>query len=297
MGWQGAVRLGFHVPVSRGLVHAARHARAIGCECLQVFVRNPRGWRARSYPEAEVQAFRELVVELKLGPLVVHSCYLANLASPNAELLARSRAAVADDLARAGRLGAAVVCVHAGHHMGAGPEAGLATLADSVRGLLDLSPPGVGLLLENGAQRGRELGSEWGQLARVLALTGGDERLGVCFDTCHAHAAGYRLDGPRRVGRTLREVERTVGLDRVRLIHLNDCRSAPGSGRDRHEHLGKGSIGAVGLSALLRRPELQRLCAILETPIARADDDARNLRRARRLMVRPRGRRRSGVGA
>jgi deoxyribonuclease-4 len=282
------MRFGYHVMVGKGLVRAARHAQEIGCECMQMFARNARGWRARQYPEEEVAAFREVLAERDIAPLVIHANYLANLASPNRELRERSRRAVADDQQRAARLGARFVVVHTGHPIHGGPAAGLRRLAASVRSLLRETPEGVELLLENSAGGEGHLGGTWEQFAQLLDALDGDRRLGLCFDTCHAHAAGYRLDRPRWVGRTLRSFAGTLGLDRLRLIHLNDSMLPAGSGRDRHEHIGQGTIGDAGFRALLRRRELQDRCAILETPIRHADDDERNLAHVRELVGRER---------
>lgn len=278
------MRIGFHVSVSAGLLWTARHARSIGCECLQVFVRNARGWRARELKDAEVGGFRELLGRYRIAPLVVHSCYLVNLASPDPDLRERSRKAVADDMRRAHLLGAECVVVHPGHHMGAGPARGLRTLVASLRFLLDSGPPDVHLLLENTAGRGTEVGGTWDQFARVFDRLD-DPRCGLCFDTCHAHAAGYRLDSARWVGRTLRAFRSEVGLARLRLIHLNDCRGPAGARQDLHEHIGEGTIGESGFRALLRRREVRASCAILETPLRRPRDDRRNLGRVRRLMA------------
>jgi deoxyribonuclease-4 len=278
------MRLGFHVSVARGLAFAARHAHEIGCECLQVFVRNARGWRARAYREREVTHFLELLTQRDLRPLIVHSCYLVNLASPAPALLEKSRRAVTDDLQRAARLGGRAVSVHTGNHMGAGLEVGLRILAESIRLLLGTAPPGVDLLLENSAGAGRQLGGAWDHYARVLDLLGGEPRLGITFDTCHAHAAGHRLDHPRAIARTLRDFDRALGLERMRLIHLNDSRGPAGSHLDRHQHIGRGTIGDRGFRGFLRRRELQHLCAILETPMERPHDDARNIAHTRKLI-------------
>jgi deoxyribonuclease IV len=279
------MRLGYHLPVSGGLLRAAQRAREIGCECLQIFPRNARGWRSRDYPAAEVEAFRAARVEAGLAPLVLHSNYLVNLASPNRALLQQSRRVVADDFARAALLGARFVVTHPGHGVG---DAELATslerLAKSVTWLLARLPAEVEFLLENTAGGERQLGGEWEHFAHLLAAVDDHPRLGVCFDTCHAHAAGYRLDTPRAVGQALRGFDRVVGLDRLRLIHLNDCKGAAGEHRDRHAHLGAGTIGDVGLRSFLRRRELSGRAAILETPVEEADDDRRNLEHARGLM-------------
>jgi deoxyribonuclease IV len=276
------MRFGYHVMVGKGLVPAAHHAHEIGCDCLQIFARNARGWRSRDYPEAEVEQFRALRAEHGLVPLVIHSNYLVNLASPKEELRATSLRAVADDLARAERLGAAYVVTHAGHGMEGGLEGGMEQLIASTRTLLQEVPEGVSFLLENAAN-GRHLCGTWEHFAQVLDAVDGDSRLGVCFDTCHAHAAGHRLDSPHHVGRTLRAFDAALGLDRLRLLHLNDSLGEAGAGRDRHEHLGKGTIGDAGLRALVRRRELRDRCAILETPIRDPEDDARNLAHVREL--------------
>jgi len=165
--------------------------------------------------------------------------------------------------------------------MGAGMAAGRRRIARAVKSLLRGAPDGMALLLENTAGRGTELGGEWGHFVRLLDLLGGDPRVGVCFDTCHPHAARYRLDAPRSVGRTINEFKAALGLDRLRLIHLNDCRGAPGAHRDLHEHIGRGAIGHEGLRAVLRRRDLRAVSATLETPIERPEDDRRNLTRAR----------------
>jgi deoxyribonuclease-4 len=279
------MRIGHHLPVSDGLLKTARRARSIGCECLAIFGRNPRGWRARTYAPDEVAGFRDSLARSDIQPLVIHGSYLVNLASPDRGLRHRSLGAVADDMERVARLGGRFVVLHPGHHMGAGVARGLRTLAASLRSLLAGAPTSVGLLLENMAGRGTELGGDWEQFVRLLDHLGGEPRVGICFDTCHAHAAGYRLDGPRWVARALREFDQALGLERLRLIHLNDCRGPAGARQDLHEHLGKGTIGERGLRALLRRRELRTLAAILETPIQRAGDDRRNLRRAKALMA------------
>ncbi len=277
------MRVGVHVPVAGGLVRAARRARSIGCECVQVFVRNARGWRGRAYTEAEIEGFREVLAGRDISPVVVHSCYLVNLASPDQALWDQSLWSVADDMLRAAVLGGRFVVFHFGHHMGAGLNTGLRAVASAVRSLLSDAPLRLDLLLENSAGRGTEMGADWEEFAALLDLLDGDDRVGICFDTCHAHAAGYRLDGPRRVGRALRALDAAVGLSRLRLVHLNDCRAPAGSHVDHHGHIGRGTIGDVGFRALLRGRELRGRCAVLETPIERPGDDGRNLRRIKRL--------------
>lgn len=284
------MRLGAHLPTSHGLVWTARRARRLRLDCLQLFVRNPRGWRSRTYPSDEVAEFRALLRSQGIAPVFVHSCYLVNLASPDRELLARSRHAVADDIARAALLGAQAVVFHMGHHMGAGISAGLRTLAQSLRTLLSELPDEVSLIVENAAGRGTELGGDWAHFRELFDLLAGDHRVGICLDTCHAHAAGYRLDGRACVSRSLRQFREALALPPgstgpLALVHLNDCAAPPGEHIDLHQHIGRGTIGDRGFRALLKRRELRALCGILETPMRRPHDDVRNLRRLRRLAA------------
>jgi len=278
------MRVGVHVPVGWGLRRAARHARSLGCECLQIFARNPRGWRSRVVAEEEAAEFRDVLTRFDISPLVVHASYLVNLAGPDRALRERSLRSVLDDMGRAAALGGQAVVVHPGHYMHETPAAGLRTLAASIRRLIRDGPESVDILLENTAGRGSEIGAGWEEFSEVLDRLGGEARVGVCFDTCHAHAAGHRLDGPRPVGRALREFAAALGMGRLRLIHLNDSRGPAGSRRDLHEHIGLGTIGDRGLGAFVRRRELRDRCAILETPINRPGDDRRNLNRVRGLM-------------
>ena len=280
-----SVRVGIHVSVGGGLVKAARRAQSLGCECAQIFVRNSRGWRGRSYTPAEREDFRAALAAGTISPLVIHSCYLVNLASPDAVLWDRSLRSVADDAERAAMLGGQFVVFHFGHHMGVGEAAGLRNIVRALKSILANAPDTIELLLENSAGRGTEMGAEWDEFAQLFDMLGGDERVGACFDTCHAHAAGHRLDGPVRVGRALRAADEAIGLPRLRLLHCNDSRAPAGSRIDHHQHIGRGTIGDVGFRALLRRQELRGRCAILETPIDRPGDDVRNIKRIKRLRA------------
>ncbi len=295
---QLVMRVGLHISVSGGLIKTALHARSLKCECLQIFARNARGWRARTYREEEIAGFKEILSSRGIAPVVIHSCYLVNLASPNRELRERSFKSIADDMARAHLLGGRFVVFHFGHHMGEGREHALRILAREIRILLKNAPLSVDLLLENSAGRGSELGGDWQDFVQLFDLLAGEPRVGVCFDTCHAHAAGYHLDTAKHVGKTLRDFKAALGFDRLRLLHLNDCRAPAGSHIDHHQHIGRGTIGDEGFRTLLRRRELrmrtpqfsacasqtkdsaitQELSGILETPFARAGDDRRNLR-------------------
>lgn len=277
--------VGAHLSIAgghaRGFPGAVNEARALGATALQIFTRSPSVWRAWSIDAAEAAAFRTSASASDLRFLAVHAIYLLNLATPDDALHERSVAALIEDMQRAETLGAACVVTHLGAHRGAGVKEGAARVVEAVGRVLAATRR-VELLLETSAGSGTTLGARFEEIA-TIAEGAADGRVGVCFDTCHAFAAGHDLRTPRAVESTLRRFDRAVGLERLRLVHLNDSAHGLGSRRDRHEHLGRGAIGA-GLAALIRHPALERVPFILETPKTldgRRDADAVNLRWAR----------------
>jgi deoxyribonuclease-4 len=248
-------------------LRALRTAKEIGCDALQIFVTNPRGWRVpEARPKAE-NAFRAALAELDLAPVAVHATYLINLASPRDDFFAQSVTLLRATLERAARHGAAWVVLHIGSHMGTGVEAGLARLAAGLRQTLEGTPESVTLLLENDVGAGGELGARFEQIAAALAAVPEHaDRLGVCLDTAHLWGAGFEIGTAAGAERTLAEIERLIGLRRVRVLHLNDTKVALGSHRDVHARIGEGIIGEEGLRALLRAPGLAHAAVLLETP-------------------------------
>ena len=290
-------RFGLHIWVGAGLLKAADEAARKGCDCLQVFARNPRGWRTAAEQPARDQQFRELLVARDLRPLMVHASYLVNLASPDRKLLRLSLKALSEDCLRAQRLGAEAVVVHTGYHRDAGRDFGIARVAQSVDEVLAAAPGPVRLLLENTAGAGSELGGAFEDFPEILSRISNLDRLGLCFDTCHAHVAGYDLSTARGLQKALARLDELVGLDRVQLIHLNDARSPVGSRRDAHTHIGKGTIGLDGFRALVNHPRLRYLPMILETPVEPVGADMRNLRVIRSLaMQNAKGKRKKARG-
>jgi deoxyribonuclease-4 len=285
------MRIGRHMPTGSQPVRALRTARAIGCEAVQVFVTNPRGWRTPGERPAEEDAFRAATAELGLAPVVVHATYLINLASPRDEFFEQSVVLLRATLDRAARYGAAYVVLHIGSHMGAGEEAGLARLAAGVRRVLGAGgSPGSALLLENDVGAGGELGYRFENLAAVLAAVPEHAaRLGVCIDTAHLWGAGFDIGTAEGAERVLAELDDTVGLGRVPVIHLNDTKKALGSHRDVHARVGEGIIGQEGLAALLRHPGLDHATALLETPIQESEpgkpDWAHDTEHLRRVLA------------
>ena len=295
-------RLGAHLAMADGMVKAADRAAEIGATALQIFSDNPTAWRRRAAPSPEIRAFRQRLAAAGIAPLVIHASYLVNLAGSDPSYHERSVAVLAAELRSARRFGAAIVNVHVGSHGGAGTEIGIERLVTSVRQALDAehdvepeTEPGpddqpadevaapVVIALENSVGTGFGLGINVDELAAIAdALRDGGvpaDRIGFCLDTAHAWGAGYAMSDPEAIDELLEDFDRRIGLGRLRLIHLNDSRSALGSRLDRHEHIGAGRIGAVGLSHVLRHPRLAHASYILETPGMDEGYDAINLGR------------------
>ena len=295
------MRVGAHVSVAGGLERAVGNARAVGCESLQVFVSNARGWAPPPVDSAADERFRGDLEAAGLGPLFVHAPYLVNFASASPVTRERSRAVVAATLAKAAAIGAAGVVVHAGAALASGRAAGLATTREALLPLADAIPAAQGpaatagpgasagpdLVLELTAGTRGALAARFEEMAELLAACGHHPRLRVCMDTCHAQAAGYDLGDPAGAAKALDELFTTLG-DRIVLVHANDSRDPVGAGRDRHCPIGTGTIGDQGFAAILAHPGLAALPVITETT-GDPDQMAADLSRLKRLRPTPPG--------
>lgn len=258
------------------------------CDCLQIFSKSPRQWRAPALDAARVEAFRTAWRESRLAPLVIHDSYLINLAAPDEEIARKSIEAMIVEVERADALGCDYLVTHCGAHLQqdcappalpfddaepaavrSGPsavEAGLGRLAQSLQVVLERTPTArVRIALENTAGQGTCLGGPFEHLAWVLNEVKSD-RLAVCFDTCHAYVAGHDVATRKGLEATLRNLDQTVGLDRVQVIHFNDSKGQLGSHLDRHAHIGQGYIGRDGMARIINHRRLKHLPFILETP-------------------------------
>lgn len=285
-------RLGLHLPLAAGMVRAADRAGAIGATAVQVFVDNPTSWRRRTTLPDELPTFRKRLATHGIAPISVHAPYLVNLAAPDDDVWERSVGLLAGELGVAAAYGAAFVNVHTGSHRGAGPEAGVARVADGLRRVVERAAEtgdGVRVLLENGSSGGFGLGASPAELGAIDRAAGAlgmpRHRLGFCLDTAHLWAAGFDVSTAEGVDAVLTLFDAEVGLDRLRLVHLNDSRSVLGSGSDRHEHVGGGRIGPHGLARFLLHPALDHVAYIVETPGMEEGWDEVNLRRARDLAA------------
>ncbi len=279
------VLLGAHESVSGGLHVAFERIRQVGGECLQIFTRNQRQWEGPGLSTEEIALFR--MAHQKSGEMSVasHASYLVNLASGNVLLQEKSVRNLALELGRCSQLGIPEVVLHPGSHGGGGVELGLKRFVSGLDRVLGESDDRVHVLLETTAGQGTGLGSRFEELAYILENSRHPERLGLCIDTCHIFAAGYELRSSVGYTATIDTLEKTVGLAKVRMFHLNDSRTGLGSRVDRHEHIGKGTIGSDGFRNLLRDRRFAGLPMILETPKDKElDEDRVNLQTLRSLL-------------
>ena len=258
--------LGAHISVAGGLSTAFDRAADLGCDAMQIFVKNANQWRGREMLDEEVSGFREAHAGSAVGPLVAHGSYLINLAATDPAILEKSLDALTDELVRCSRLGVEGLVLHPGAHLGAGEEAGIEKVAASLDAVLgDLPDVSTRVLLENTAGQGSCLGWRLEELRDMRARVAEPHRVGFCLDTCHAFAAGYAIHEEAGFLEFLEEVEEKLGLSAVGCFHLNDSVRPFGSRRDRHAHIGKGEIGLALFERMLTEPRLQAIPMVLET--------------------------------
>ncbi len=255
--------LGAHVSIGGGIHVALDRAQELGCDALQLFTQNSRTWKATRHPAEDLARFRERHAELGAPPVLCHAIYFINLAAPEPELRERSVETLRLTAEVAREIGALGVVVHVGSHKGAGLEASMERIVEGLRPALDELPDAAWLLLENSAGAGGTIGRDVDELARVIDAAG-QERLGLCLDTCHLWVSGVDIARPAVVAELLDRVDRQIGLDRLGALHVNDAAAPLGSNRDRHANLGEGEL-ADALAVMLAQPRLQGLPAVLET--------------------------------
>jgi deoxyribonuclease-4 len=278
------VQLGAHESVAGGLYRAFERIEKVGGDALQIFTRNQRQWKPAELKDEEVRLFKKAWAERPL-PVVSHASYLINFATGKKELLEKSVKAFVLELQRCERLGIEHVVLHPGSHGGDGVEEGLARVVVGLDRAMEESETGVGVLVETTAGQGTGLGRTFEELAFILEQSKNKERLGICVDTCHIFAAGYDIRTGESYRETIAELERTVGLSRVKFFHLNDSKKELGSRVDRHEHIGKGAIGSEGFAYLLNDPRFAEVPMTLETPKGEdLQEDMENLATLRALV-------------
>ncbi len=279
-------RIGIHTSTAGGIHTAAERAYRIGCNTLQIFSSSPRQWAPYelSYPLCE-QMLR-LRAQYNLKPLVIHTNYLVNLASTNQLFLKKSIEAFRGEVERALAVCADYLVLHPGSFRGADREAGLLQTAAAIAAAtqaLDLA--GLTILIENTAGAEFSLGGSFEQVAEVIDRLRGIVPIAACIDTCHTHVAGYDIVSQEGLYRTLQLLDATIGLNNVKVIHCNDAKAARGSKLDRHQHIGKGTIGKEPFRILLNDLRLAHAAFIAETPIDQPGDDRRNVEALKKLVA------------
>lgn len=280
---KGKYLLGVHVSISGSIDLAVDRAVSLGCTTFQLFTRNPQGWKFSPLDKGVAETFREKLKSSGISVVVDHMPYLPNLSSPDEQTYNKSFDALKEELKRADMLSIPYVVLHLGSHMGKGVAFGQKRLATAVSSAYDELKPKAVMLLENMAGQKNSVGAGFEDIAKILEYT--DKReVGICFDTCHAYAAGYDVTTSSGIEKTLEQFDRLIGLEKLKVVHLNDSKGPLGSGLDRHENIGRGFIGRNGFSMLLKREEINSHPMILETPVGNEEDYLRDLNTVRELL-------------
>jgi len=278
------MKVGVHTSITGGVEKAAVRAKKIGCDTFQMFSANPRGWTTLDPTLDDFERFREARARWGLAPVAVHDNYLINLAAADCVLRERSIQSFRGEIKRALGLGADYLIAHPGSAKGSTPSQAVRTFVEAMlQSAQGIQLNGLMILIENTAGQGSALGRSFEEVAEIIAGASKELPVGACIDTAHCFEAGYPIHTKAGLLATLRTLDSTVGISKVRVIHANDSKTAFASHADRHQHIGKGAIGLEGFRRIVRHPKLGAIPFICETPIDRPGDDKRNIRTMRTL--------------
>jgi deoxyribonuclease-4 len=280
------MRLGAHMSISGGVDTAFDRGEQVGCDTMQIFTKNSNQWEAPPLREETIARYHRRQSETDITPVVAHASYLLNLASPDELLWQKSVGALMIEVERCDALNIPYLVIHPGSHMEAGEETGIARVAEALNLVHDRLPDArVKITLETTAGQGTNLGYRFEHLAAMIDAVEAGERLAVCFDTCHALAAGYDFRTSEGYAQVFKEFDKILGLHRLRVFHLNDSKQDAGSRKDRHAHIGEGSVGLDGFRHILNDRRFKEIPMLLETPKSKdMHEDVENLARLRALM-------------
>jgi len=278
------LRIGFHISIHGSIDKSVNRAKELGCNTLQIFTRNPRQWYSTELHPETTQVFSDKVKSYGMAPVFAHMPYLPNLASPKDEVYEKSVKTLTAELERCRQLEIPYLVTHLGSHLGAGMQIGFTRLINGLNQALNNADRSVVILLENTAGGKNSMGSTLEDIQYIIEHLFYPERVGVCFDTGHAFAAGYDLRTQETVEITIKKIDDVIGFDRIKLVHLNDSKGDLNSRIDRHEHIGMGKIGEEGFRNILGS-KLGALPLILETPKDARRTDVDNLRKVKELAV------------
>lgn len=259
--------LGAHMSIAGGVFNAFAAGEEFGCDTIQIFVKSSNQWKAKPLSDEEMEKYHAEQKRTEIMPVVAHDSYLINLGSPDTALLQKSRDAFLIEMERCEKLKIPYLVTHPGSHMNAGEEAGIARIAESINWLFERTDGyEVKITLETTAGQGTNLGHKFDQIAAMIEKSGQPDRLAVCFDTCHAYAAGYDIASREGYDRTWADFDRIIGLKKLAVIHLNDSKKGQGSRVDRHAHIGEGELGLKPFEFIMQDERFAQIPKILETP-------------------------------
>lgn len=256
--------LGAHLSIAGGVSKAFARAEELGCTAIQIFTKNASQWKSKPLPTKEIEAFASAWENSQVASVTAHDSYLINLAAADGDKRSRSLAAFIDEMERCATLGIPGLVMHPGAHLGAGEDVGLQRIAESLRSIFATAPPQVTVLLENTAGQGSYLGHRFEHLAEIMERVP-DGRFGVCFDTCHALAAGYDLTSAEGYQTTMTEFDSLIGTEHIAAFHLNDSLKERGSRVDRHAQIGQGAVALEAFAALMADGRFAEVPKLLET--------------------------------
>jgi len=277
------MKIGCHVSIADSIDRAVDRASEIGCNTFQIFTRSPRMWKARELSEEEVTAFKEKIRKTEISPVVSHMPYLPNLSSSNPKPYKRSIDTLRLELERCNMLGIPYLVTHLGSHLGKGKVKGQKQIVNAINTAVSGLDKHPMILLENTSGKTNETGSTFIEIGEIIEKVSTDH-VGVCFDTCHAYARGYDITNPKGLLDTINEIESNIGVDKIKVVHLNDSKGELGSRMDRHNHIGEGNIGEKGFLNFLSS-SFKEKPLILETPVDDFRSDKDNVEKAKVLYM------------
>jgi deoxyribonuclease IV len=272
--------VGLHVSIAGSLDQAFDRAEEVGATTFQIFTRNPNQWKFKPIPDEAAALFREKRARSGFRRVADHMPYLPNLASPEESTMKISRYSFDEEVKRCDALGIDYLVIHLGSHLGKGTAVGIANIAEACNEAIAGSGGRTMVLLENMAGQKNSVGARFEELAAILRKVKDEGRVGVCFDSCHAFASGFDLRSEAAVANTLGLFEEIIGLDRLKVIHLNDSKGPLGSRLDRHENIGEGKVGRKGIKTFLHYPGIAERPVIMETPY----EDVKTMKRSVKLV-------------
>jgi len=278
------MQIGCHVSISGSIDKAVDNAIERKCTAFQIFTRSPRSWYAKDLLDINVKNFKQKLDGSKIDRFatVTHMPYLPNLATPNQDAYSKSVKTLENEIERCSKLGIPFLVSHLGSHLGTGEENGIARLVKAFEKAAKIKND-VMILLENTAGQKNTVGSNFDQLASIFSKLRPAKRFGICFDTCHAFSAGYDLRTNKTVRDAFEKFDEAIGIEHLKILHLNDSKGELGSNLDRHYHIGLGGIGEEGMSAIIRLMNKKKIPMILETPIDDTRDDFANIKKVKEL--------------